>query len=360
MLHLALLRRFGLGVVVLTVLVAVPGVSAEPPPKVVLRIAVVGTGVVAIPAERLGCRTRCSASYDLGTVVELRAVPGPDVKFERWTGDCVGTATGCAVALDQETTVHAVFVGEPRRVRVTVGGPATIVSEPKGLACGRRGNACDASFPHGSIIRLKPALERPRTVVWGGACRAVKVRVCRLYVGGDMEVAAAFRQAASPPGPKRLTVRLTDSRVTSEPPGIDCPGACQGSFARRAVVTLRASTPLQWKGGCVGIGATCKVVLDVPVTIDPATLPHPAPGFGVNVSVSGRGLVLGRGIRCGATTGTLLDCESFFARGATVVLEAVPEAGIRFAGWRGFCRGTEPRCTLRATAPKIVFALFRR
>ncbi len=80
----------------------------------------------------------------------------------------------------------------------------------------------------------------------------------------------------------------------------------------------------------------------------------------MNVSVSGPGLVLGRGIRCGATTGTLLDCESLYTRGTTLVLQAVPARRSRFAGWRGFCTGKATRCDLVVSAAKTVLALFRR
>jgi Divergent InlB B-repeat domain len=359
----ARLRLVGLAVICLLAVVAAPGASGEPA-KVPLRVAVVGTGLVTIPAERIGCRRKCSAAYDPGAVVELRAVAGRDFVFGRWAGDCVGTARACVVALDRATTVRALFVGKPRRVRMTVGGPGRVVSRPKGLLCGRRSDRCYAAFNHGTVIRLTAsAASGGAFAVWGGSCRVVSTGTCRLFVGSDMDVSAAFRRTEPTPPPRKLTIRLGLGgrlRVTSEPPGIDCPTICEGSFPLGTLVTLNGSGTLVWADGCVGSGATCAIVLDESVVVDVVDPPDPAPSMGINVAVSGRGLVLGPGIRCGATTGTLLDCEGFFGRGATVLLQAIPRRGSYFAGWRGFCTGTEPRCTLRATAPKTVLALFRR
>jgi hypothetical protein len=59
-------------------------------------------------------------------------------------------------------------------------------------------------------------------------------------------------------------------------------------------------------------------------------------------------------------TGTLFDCEALFRLGTTVVLKAKAARHGSFKRWSGFCRGKRRRCTLTATAPKTVTALFRR
>jgi len=53
------------------------------------------------------------------------------------------------------------------------------------------------------------------------------------------------------------------------------------------------------------------------------------------------------GIVCGR------DCSSTFVKKSVVRLRAVARPGFRFAGWRGFCSGTEPTCRLHMNASKF-------
>jgi len=116
----------------------------------------------------------------------------------------------------------------------------------------------------------------------------------------------------------------------------------------------------KWSGLCVGTLLSCVIVLDDSDgagTGGPRGGPAP-PLYGVNVSVSGPGMVLGGQIKCGRAS--LLDCEELYGSGETVVLRARPGRRSRFVFWRGFCTGKKRTCTLQVTAPKTVQALFRR
>jgi hypothetical protein len=117
----------------------------------------------------------------------------------------------------------------------------------------------------------------------------------------------------------------------------------------------------KWNGLCVGVVRSCAVILDNSDgagTGGPPPPPAP-PRLGVNVSVSGPGMVTSSGgIRCGRTT--IFDCQGLYGEGSTVVLHAKPGRRGRFVFWRGFCTGKKKTCTLRVTAPKTVQALFRR
>ena len=84
--------------------------------------------------------------------------------------------------------------------------------------------------------------------------------------------------------------------VTSDPPGIDCPGTCEANFPLRDFVVLAATPDPSWtigswiwNGACTGDG-TCSVVMDrdqvvdvtfrcelitIPVTSVPITSPVP-------------------------------------------------------------------------------------
>ena len=72
--------------------------------------------------------------------------------------------------------------------------------------------------------------------------------------------------------PTTLTVAIettpgTGGRVTSSPPGIDCPGDCSETWARDVIPTLTAtpdagSVFAGWKPGtCQGMGPVCMVSL---------------------------------------------------------------------------------------------------
>jgi hypothetical protein len=326
-----------------------------------LRVVSIGGGVVTSGDERIVCGSRCSAAYKRGTLVRLRASPHSDWSFERWRGDCVGTASRCIVALDRRTVVRAVFRRKLGVVRLVVSGPGTIISNPTGLACGRNGGECVHSFERGTTIKLTPTPAGDGAFkTWSGAC-AGRSGDCHLVVSSVSEVSAVFRHAVPAPGNQRVTVREVGSPVTSVPPGIDCPPTCEAMFQTGTLATLSARRSPVWSGACVGRGPSCALVIDASINVLAAVpVLGPPPTVGVNVSVSGRGVVLGGRIRCGGARGTLLDCESFFSPGTTVALQAIPPQGGRFARWGGFCRGKKPRCRLLVNAPKTVQALFRR
>jgi Divergent InlB B-repeat domain len=355
-------------VVAAAALVMAAGASADSKDRRVLRVGTSGDGVVASADGRIRCGAACSARYERGAVVALRAAPARLSLFERWTEGCVGTLPRCIVALDRGTTVRALFVRKMANLDLAVSGTGTVVSDPRGIVCGSGGTACSAEFPQGVPITLTATPSGDaRFGLWGDTCRQDdSAPSCRLILEGDGEVAAAFRPAFKSPGPQNLFVTTdADAKVVSTPPGIDCPTKCDADFPSGATVTLRASRLQSWGVNCVGTASECVLVLDDSTGVSargsgpPPPPPPPSAAYGVNVSVSGNGFVSGpQGIRCGGATGRLLDCESLYRRGSTLLLQAQPAK--KFARWGGFCRGKKPRCSLRVTAPKIVLAAFRR
>jgi hypothetical protein len=291
----------------------------------------------------------------------LKAFPARFFSFEGWSGECVGAAPECIVAVDRTTMASATFARLPAYVRLTVGGPGTVVTDPPGLTCGAADNKCTGRIGQGATVRLS-ATPPGALAAWGGACAGSGLGTCTFVAGAETEVSAGFRHAASAPGSHPLTVSLARrGEVTSDPPGIDCPPVCSASFPAGTLVTLRTPVPYQWGRACVGTGAICILVVDAPLDVVAIRPPSAARGqVGLNVSVSGRGVVTGEKIRCGGATGTLLDCAALFDEGTTVVLRAVPPTHGRFHGWSGFCAGKDPLCTVVVSAPKTVIAVFRR
>jgi hypothetical protein len=354
------LRLIVAGVATVT-LTAVAGVSAQPAAKPKLSVSTDANGIVASGDGRIACGSQCSARYRSGTVVSLQATPARFFAFDRWTGGCVGASPRCFVAVDGSKSVKAAFGRTTARLRLAVGGPGTVVSTPQGISCGKDDDKCSAEFPAGTSVTLTPTPASGGVFgLWTGPCAGAAQGPCTLVVDSDVEVMAAFRHTDPDPDQPLLTVIPEGVKVTSEPPGINCPPTCQAEFASGTVVTLRGVVR-KWNGVCVGSLGSCVVILDNSDGVGTGGPPPPPapPEFGVNVSVSGPGLVSGQGgIRCGRTT--LFDCEGLFASGATVVLRASPGRRSRFVFWRGFCTGKKRTCSLRVTAPKTVQALFRR
>ena len=257
--------------------------------------------------------------------------------------------------------MRAAFVRTTARLALAVGGPGTVVSTPEGISCGKDGEICSAEVPAGTTVTLTPTPAFGGSFgLWAGPCAGSGQGPCTLVVDGNVEVMAAFRHTDPDPNEPLLTVIPEGVKVTSDPPGIDCPPICQHEFPSGTVVTLRGDVS-KWNGACVGSLGSCVIILDNSDGVGTGGPPPPPapPQFGVNVSVSGPGMVIAKGgIRCGRTT--LFECEGLFAEGATVVLRAKPGRRGRFVFWRGFCAGKKKTCSLRITAPKTVQALFRR
>ncbi|MEM1203069.1 MAG: hypothetical protein AAGN66_07555 [Acidobacteriota bacterium] len=75
-----------------------------------------GKGKVEIagPGGNKVCTDKCTMTYDVGTKVDLQAMPEDKSTFGGWTVDCSGDDPSTAVTLDGDKTCVATFVGPPR------------------------------------------------------------------------------------------------------------------------------------------------------------------------------------------------------------------------------------------------------
>jgi hypothetical protein len=269
-----------------------------------------------------------------------------------------------------------VFVGEDRTVALTVGGPGHVVSRPAGLDCGAGHDSCSADFPWGTKLRLVPVpAAAGRFARWGAACWNFGLGACTLAVRHELSAAtAAFGHATPAANPQRLKVTLTESgdqHVTSTPPGIDCPKICDASFPAGTPVVLHGTVTTLWSGDCeTEVTRRCAVIVDAPTNVQVLAHavfkpPHSVGGdggYGVNVTVNGKGRVTAPGINCGGPKKSLHTCEGLFDTQAAVILTAKPEKHSAFLGWNQFCRanGKNPHCRVVVLASVSVGALFQR
>jgi hypothetical protein len=359
-------------VVLATVLIFMPGQTAQARDGVSVSIRVLGQGAVETVDGSLVCERRCTVAYRRGKRLALVArSSSQEFAFDHWAGGCVGAAERCPAILDEPLHVTATFQRLRGGIKLLVGGRGDISSEPPGIACGVSGGQCEAEFGLGATIQLI-ATPAPGAEFygWGDGCQRTRPTSCRLTVGYWSELSATFRTSARPAVSQSLNVVNPGiAHVTSDPPAINCRPDCSASFAPNAVVRLLGRGVTRWQDGCVGLGSLCTLVLDSPtdVTVESPLEQQPPPpppqskrsyGLEVSVSIPGYGVVTGGGIRCGAPSSRASDCRRLFRYRARVTLRASAKARRRFEGWSGFCVGTKLTCEVPMTVNKWVAARF--
>ena len=143
--------------------------------------------------------------------------------------------------------------------------------------------------------------------------------------------------------------------VTSDLPGIACPGACAIAWEQGARVHLSATAApgsqfLRWDGACSG-SADCALTMNAALSVTATFVPSVV---SLAVKVRGRGSVRStpRGITCPG------HCASRFGYGTPVRLRATAPKGWRFAAWSGACRG-HGACVVSEDDDRRVTATFR-
>lgn len=229
-------------------------------------------------------------------------------------------------------------------------GPGRVESDLPGIQCP---GVCSIVWDRGTPVTLTAVPgERTRFAGWTGDCSGADA--CSTVMDAARSVSARFVLQV------RLVVQVLrrggSGSVLSAPEGLECEDLCSADFDSGQVVRLRpvpdrGSRFLGWGGACAG-RAACAVTADVEKTV---TAAFGRGSFRLTVRLTGAGRVTSRpgGISCGRR------CTALFRAGSTVRLSAVPEAGWRFAGWSGACRG-RGACVVRATADRSVRATFLR
>ncbi len=170
------------------------------------------------------------------------------------------------------------------RLSAYVTGNGTVTSDPPGIDCRSGSGSCSASYVEGTVVNLTAAPDPGESFIgWGGDCAPYGSNAtCTVTMDADRQVYAAFTAPYY-----RLTVYIFGNNqtgygeggnVTSDPPGIHCPGGsppdppgtrtnCTAVFPRDTNVTLTATPDpgwsfLGWGGDCTGTSPTCVVTMN--------------------------------------------------------------------------------------------------
>jgi hypothetical protein len=236
-----------------------------------LTVASEGPGRVTSRPAGIDCPERCDHDVERGTEIVLTARPTQDATFAGWSGACEDTGP-CRLGMRRDRAVQARFREDTQdRARLQVEPPANgRITGPRGIDCG---GACDADLALGAEVTLQAEPGAGfRFDAWGEDC-AGRGNPCTLTMGGDRTASVAF--AEQPAATVSITVTVSgEGTVTSEPPGIDCPGTCSDEFPvdeDPLVLTPDAAapnTPVTWGADCAGATATCSLALDADHTAE--------------------------------------------------------------------------------------------
>jgi uncharacterized repeat protein (TIGR02543 family) len=317
-----------------------------------------GTGTVTSSPAGINCGNDCEQTYASGgQTITLTAAASTGSIFTGWSGDCTVVTTNpktCKTTISGAKTLTANFDLIVYKLTVNKDGNGTISSVPTGIDCGS--DCTEDYLPRTSVTLTATPDTGHKFIKWTGGCSGTVI-TCTVTMSAAKTVNATF----TPVFP--LTVSKTGigtGKVTAT--GINCDTSatpdCTETYLKDARVTLTAAaTPgsrfTGWSGACTG--TTCSVTMNeaknVTANFDFIT-------FNLTVAKVGNGSITSNpaGIDCGA------DCDEAFRSmtpATPVTLTATPDAGYKFIGWTGGCRGTATTCTVSMNAAKSVTATFQ-
>ena len=255
----------------------------------------------------INCRATCSASFNQGTKVTLKAAPDRGYNFDAWSG-CSGRET-CVVTMDGDKSVTATF--KPGyTLNTSVVGAGTIsptLDQP--------------TYTYGQVVTLIAKPDPGWSFIrWSGACSGTRSQ-CTVKMDADKSVQAilGFNLAVTSP---------TGGTIKIAPGDINCPPSCSPNFEQNTSVTLTALPNKDYTfGGWSGIDDCttdnpCTFTMDHARSVS-ATFPRRPYTLTIIVAGTGGGVVT-------PTVGVYP-----YAYTETVKLEAKADDSSTFAGWSG-------------------------
>ncbi|MDM8559413.1 Calx-beta domain-containing protein [Candidatus Parabeggiatoa sp. HSG14] len=302
-------------------------------------LTVVKTDHGKITSEPLGinCGTTCTAQYDDGKSVILRANPDDGYTFGGWGGDCGSSmALSLPVDMNASKTCTASFQLLPFKLIVKKDGSGTgrIASNVVGINCGE---ICEANYEKGKeVILTAESGENSQFSGWGGDCIVLSSTLNSAKVTLDDEKACTATFELLPHNLK--VTKIGNGIIISQPSGIDCGTSCVSSYGHGTEITLTATPDkdyefIGWTGSC-GEAPNKPTDKSATVTIDndrSCTAQFKRLPVELTITKNGNGKITSEGIDCGT------KCTESYEYGEDVVLTATPDADHEFSGWQGDC-----------------------
>ncbi len=145
-------------------------------------------------------------------------------------------------------------------------GTGRIVSDPKGIDCGR---TCGLDVPGGHVLLTAVPGTNSYFAGWSGACDGSLELECSFDVVDQMHVIADFGLAQ-----QRLEIIPAPGGVVTAP-GLECPGTCVAmyDFGTEIKVTAKPDPIYIFTGWTDGSGNATRVfTMDTNVTLEPRFL----------------------------------------------------------------------------------------
>ncbi len=245
-----------------------------PPVENDLTVAVAGSGAGSVTSDPSGisCPADCAETYLASETVDLTATADPGSAFTGWSGDCSG-AGACSVSMSSDRTVTATFTAERTlAVALTGDGAGEVTSDDFAIDCP---GDCGEVYLDGATPTLT-ASAAPGSLFagWSGDCAGTGS--CPLAMTANRSVTATFLD------PEVLTVTLLGDgagQVTSDLPGIACPGDCTEAFTGGESLELAAAATAGsffagWGGDCAGTASPCALSMSADHGVSATFLLH--------------------------------------------------------------------------------------
>jgi hypothetical protein len=317
-----------------------------------LALEITGNGTVTSQPTGINCGNDCTEDYINDTQVTLTPTPETDWRFEGWAGDCDSEGY---VFVNSKKSCEAIFVeanAEPFTLNIAITGEGSVTSEPTGIDCG---TICSKDYATGLEVALNATPDNGWEFEgWRGhcdeagyvtldgefnfkQCRAVFVEAIKIEDSEDSSEETTTDTSESKPPALEVT-KIGFGTVTSQPRGIDCGNDCFEDYDNDIEVTLTPTPENDWRfegwaGDCDSNGT---VFVDTEKQCEAIFVDANAEPFTLNIAITGEGSVTSEptGIDCGAT------CAKDYATGLEIALNASPDNGWEFEGWRGHCDET--------------------
>lgn len=228
-----------------------------PPPQNNLTVAVAGSGGGTVESDPAGilCPGDCAETYLASETVDLQVTPAGGSVFTGWSGDCSGSGA-CSLPMSSDRSVTATFTAE-RTLTVALAGDGAggVASDDLAIDCP---GDCSEVYLDGATPTLAATADPGSLFVgWSGDCAGSGS--CPLAMTADRSVTATFLD------PEVLIVTLEgdgSGEVTSDLPGIACPGDCTEAFTGGESLELAAAPApgsffAGWSGDCSGASLSC-------------------------------------------------------------------------------------------------------